>query len=202
MKVISEISLKDFEFWSGACDRAKNCTVEDFESIEEMFEELYPEGMTDTEINDFFWFDFDTIVQYLGYDNEEDFDRKHDPNYIDDDELEDYVEDWFYDFLDVVKDNEGTDALIFIYDEIFGEDIEDLCNNDEERTVLKNLEDYPQWLGERAYKFMVSINSDTLMSELFEDDKGHDILKNFPTKEQFRDEMMLKTKRHDPGNDS
>ena len=39
-------------------------------------EELYPEGMTDTELNDLVWFDFDFVVQILGYEDEEDFDRK------------------------------------------------------------------------------------------------------------------------------
>ena len=35
-------------------------------------EELYPDGMEETEINDFFWFDGDTIAQALGYEDEDD----------------------------------------------------------------------------------------------------------------------------------
>lgn len=34
MKVISEISLRDFKFWSGGEDRAKNCTDEQLDKIE------------------------------------------------------------------------------------------------------------------------------------------------------------------------
>lgn len=199
MTVIIEMPLKDFQFWSGGADRAENCTDDDFERIEEMFEELYPEGMTDSEINDFFWFDFDTIARHLGYEDEEDFDRKRDPNYIDDDELEDYVQEWFKDFLD--RDVRDTNEQMYLYEEVFGEDAEDLCHTDEERTKLKRIKesegDYPQWLGEYANEFMLTISADTLMTALFEDDRGSIVLSNFPTKEELREELMTQIKSHE-----
>ena len=68
MKVISEISLRDFKFWSGGEDRAKNCTDEQLDKIESIMESDAPEsGWTDDDINNFFWFDFDTIADCLGY---------------------------------------------------------------------------------------------------------------------------------------
>lgn len=67
MKVYTEQSLKDFEFWSGARDRAKYLTDDQFDTIEAILEDAYPDGMTDTEINDFFWFAEDTIADWLGY---------------------------------------------------------------------------------------------------------------------------------------
>ena len=67
MKVYTEQSLKDFEFWSGARDRAKYLTDDQFDTIEAILEDAYPDGMTDTEINDFFWFEEDTIADWLGY---------------------------------------------------------------------------------------------------------------------------------------
>ena len=67
MKVYTEQSLKDFEFWSGARDRAKYLTDDQFDTIETILEDAYPDGMTDTEINDFFWFEEDTIADWLGY---------------------------------------------------------------------------------------------------------------------------------------
>lgn len=73
MKIYKEESLSDFEFWSGAVGRAENLTDEEFGIIEDALEEMFPDGMTETEINDFFWFDFDTIAQWLGYEDEEDF---------------------------------------------------------------------------------------------------------------------------------
>lgn len=50
MKVISEISLRDFKFWSGGEDRAKNCTDEQLDKIESIMESDAPEsGWTDDE---------------------------------------------------------------------------------------------------------------------------------------------------------
>ena len=67
MRIYTEQSLKDFEFWSGARDRAKYLTDDQFDTIEAILEDAYPDGMTDTEINDFFWFEEDTIADWLGY---------------------------------------------------------------------------------------------------------------------------------------
>lgn len=53
-----EKSLKDFDFWSGAIANAKNLTDEEFDTIESYLEES-GELMTETEINDFFWFDME-----------------------------------------------------------------------------------------------------------------------------------------------
>lgn len=64
--------LRDFRFWSGAEDRANLLTCRQFDIVESMMEEIAPEqGWTYTAINDFFWFEFDTIAQWLGYKNEE-----------------------------------------------------------------------------------------------------------------------------------
>ncbi len=66
MKVISEISLENFEFWSGAQSTAAELNGEQFAILEEALEDLHPEGMTDTEINDLFWFDSDWVLQTAG----------------------------------------------------------------------------------------------------------------------------------------
>lgn len=72
MKYFVEESLRDFNFWSGGKDRAELLTDEQFDTVEQMMEEMDPaDGWTDTAINDFFWFDFDTIAQWLGYADEE-----------------------------------------------------------------------------------------------------------------------------------
>ena len=67
MKIYSEKSLKDFEFWSGAKDTVKYLTEDEINQIENILEDCFPEGMSDTEINDFFWFEDDTIAEWLGY---------------------------------------------------------------------------------------------------------------------------------------
>lgn len=72
MKIYTEKSLRDFEFWSGAKDTAKYLTSRELDQIESILEECYPEGMDETAINDFFWFEEDTIAEWLGYDSFED----------------------------------------------------------------------------------------------------------------------------------
>ena len=43
MKVISEMSLTNFEFWGGAKDRAKMLTYEEIEQIGNVLEDIYNE---------------------------------------------------------------------------------------------------------------------------------------------------------------
>lgn len=195
MKYIVEESLRNFKFWSGGKDRADNCSDEELDRIEEFLEEIEPaEGWTDGDINDMFWFEFDTLAQHLGYEDEEDFGLKHDPYYLDDDELVDYVKDWFYPILQDIKTREGTDGLVYLYENCFIGDYLDFAENDEEYENAENSEEYPDWIGERIYRFFLNIDASELMEALFEDDNGYNILENFPTKEQFRKEMMRKVK--------
>lgn len=72
MIIIKEIELKGFEFWGGAKDIANLIEDDEFYIIEELLEALYPDGITETQVNDFFWFEGDTIAQALGYVDEED----------------------------------------------------------------------------------------------------------------------------------
>ena len=67
MKVYKEVNAYNFDFWSGAKDTVKYLTDEEVNMIFEMLEELYPEGMDETEVNDLFWFEDDTIAEWLGY---------------------------------------------------------------------------------------------------------------------------------------
>lgn len=72
MKYFVEESLSNFQFWSGGKDRAKLLSAEQLDTVEQMLEEIEPaDGWSDTAINDFFWFDFDTICEWLGYADEE-----------------------------------------------------------------------------------------------------------------------------------
>ena len=67
MKIYTEESLKNFEFWSGAKDTVKYLTDDELDTIEEILEDVYPEGMSETQINDIFWFEDDWIAEILGY---------------------------------------------------------------------------------------------------------------------------------------
>lgn len=71
MRIYSEESLTRFQFWSGAKDRAEKLTYDELETIENILDDCYPEGMSDTELNDLFWFDFGTVCEWLDLDEEE-----------------------------------------------------------------------------------------------------------------------------------
>ena len=77
MKVIKEVNgFYDFEFWSEAEDTAQILEDNgDFETVMDMLEDIYPYGMTATELNDIFWFEKDFIAESLGYDSWEEYEN-------------------------------------------------------------------------------------------------------------------------------
>ena len=74
MIITREETLTNFDFWSGAKDNASMLTYEQLEEVTRQLEEIYPEGMTETQINDMFWFDFGYVCELIGlsYDEEND----------------------------------------------------------------------------------------------------------------------------------
>ena len=60
MIIKTETNLRNFETWSGATE-TKNLILDAGleEEFEGLIEELYPEGLTDTELNDILWYDDD-----------------------------------------------------------------------------------------------------------------------------------------------
>lgn len=70
MKVIidgfSNQNMIDYT-WSGARDTLIDLTWEQITTVRSYLEELYPEGITMTDLNDFLWFERDTIAEWLGY---------------------------------------------------------------------------------------------------------------------------------------
>ena len=67
MIIKTETNLRDFNAWGGAIN-TKNIILDAGleEEFAEIIEELYPEGLTDTELNDIFWFDGSWILETLG----------------------------------------------------------------------------------------------------------------------------------------
>lgn len=73
MEYMVEKPLRNFEFWSGAKNTADRLNEEQFAIVEHLLEQEQEERiagggepMTETEINDFFWFDSDTIYEWAG----------------------------------------------------------------------------------------------------------------------------------------
>jgi len=71
MKTIKETDLYYFEFWGGATQYTNKLTKKEFDEISYQLEEFYPDGLTETEINDLFWFEIEFICELLQL-NEED----------------------------------------------------------------------------------------------------------------------------------
>lgn len=94
MTVTKEVNAYNFEFWSGGKDTAEELTLSEIDTVfnwlenqdgiwsdilfaiwaNELFKRVeknlgytisFP--MTETEVNDFFWFGRDEIAQFLGY---------------------------------------------------------------------------------------------------------------------------------------
>lgn len=77
MKITEEISLRNFEGWSGAVDTLNTLTDEQKDLLEATLEELWPDGMDETSLNDLLWFENDAIAEWLGFDDWEDLERKN-----------------------------------------------------------------------------------------------------------------------------
>lgn len=73
MKIYSDISLENFDYWSGAVYTAKRISEADkWDELEAILEDLYPDGMTDTQLNDLLWMDSETVYEWLGISEEDD----------------------------------------------------------------------------------------------------------------------------------
>ena len=67
MKIITETSIDQFKPWSGAVDtfnRIKEAEL--LSELEAQLDDLYPDGLTDTELNDLLWFDEESVYEWLG----------------------------------------------------------------------------------------------------------------------------------------
>ena len=71
MIIKTETNLRNFKTWSGATETKKiilDAGLE--EEFEELIEEIYPDGLSDTKLNDILWFDGSWILETLGIEEE------------------------------------------------------------------------------------------------------------------------------------
>lgn len=73
MRVYNDnLSLRNFDAWSGAVDTKETIINEGKDKdFDYLIEELYPEGLTDTQLNDLLWFEEDWIFEMLGIEIDE-----------------------------------------------------------------------------------------------------------------------------------
>lgn len=104
MKIVSEITLADFEAWSGGEDTLRHIIDEGgCDNLEAILEDLYPDGMTDTQLNDILRFETEWCYEMAGV---------SDPNAEDDTEDDDEgwtdeKQDAFDEFCGQFHDCEG-----------------------------------------------------------------------------------------------
>ena len=77
MTITYELDLNSFQAWSGAKDtldrvqREGKCGL-----LEQILEDIYPDGMTETELNDLLWFDSESVYEWLGIRSEEQIEKE------------------------------------------------------------------------------------------------------------------------------
>lgn len=77
MTITYELDLNSFEAWSGAKETLERIQREGkCAELENVLEELYPDGMTETELNDLLWFEPETVYEWLEIRSEEQIEKE------------------------------------------------------------------------------------------------------------------------------
>lgn len=85
LKLIMDIG--DYRPWSGAVDTFYKIQDADMVgALENYLEDIYPEGLTVTELNDILWFDGESVLRDLGISDEEDDEDEEEDEYEEDEE--------------------------------------------------------------------------------------------------------------------
>lgn len=90
MKIYAETNLDNFNAWSGGLD-TKNAIINagKEDEFDEYIEELYPDGIDATMLNDILWFDRDSLYEMLGLNEDGELIENDDDNDYERDEDED-----------------------------------------------------------------------------------------------------------------
>ena len=131
MKIYTEISLSNFEAWSGAVDTFNKIYNEGkCDELETILEELYPDGMTETQLNDLLWFESETVFEWLGIRSEEKIQDEIDELR---EELEELVYNWTEECEELELDLDDERQALWVNDYKF--------DYDELKEKIKELEE-------------------------------------------------------------
>lgn len=73
MRIYKDFEADTFEAWSGAVDTLDKILDEGKgEELEELLDEIFPDGAEETEVNDLLWFDDEYVFEMLGIKTDED----------------------------------------------------------------------------------------------------------------------------------
>ena len=72
MSLVVNVGIDGFKPWSGAISTWNE--IEEANKVDELeflLEEIYPDGITDTQLNDILWFESDWVYESLGITEED-----------------------------------------------------------------------------------------------------------------------------------
>lgn len=109
MTITYELDLRNFKAWSGAKDTLERVINEGkCDLLEQILEDIYPEGMTETELNDLLWFEPETIYEWLGIRSEEQIKKEIEEA---EEELNEKISDMEFDLDDDLTEEERQDII-------------------------------------------------------------------------------------------
>lgn len=109
MTITYELDLNSFEAWNGAVDTLERIQREGkCAELENVLEELYPDGMTETELNDLLWFDSESVYEWLGIRSEGQIEKEIEEAEA---ELEEKLNDLEFDLDDDLTEEERKDII-------------------------------------------------------------------------------------------
>ena len=109
MTITYELDLNSFQAWSGAVDTLERIQREGkCAELENILEELYPDGMTETELNDLLWFDSESVYEWLGIRSESQIKEEIEEAEA---ELEEKLSDLEFDLDDDLTEEERKDII-------------------------------------------------------------------------------------------
>ena len=109
MTITYELDLNSFQAWSGAKETLERIQREGkCAELENILEELYPDGMTETELNDLLWFDSESVYEWLGIRSEGQIEKEIEEAEA---ELEEKLSDLEFDLDDDLTEEERKDII-------------------------------------------------------------------------------------------
>ena len=109
MTITYELDLNSFQAWSGAKETLERIQREGkCAELENVLEELYPDGMTETELNDLLWFDSESVYEWLGIRSESQIEKEIEEA---EEELEEKLSDLEFDLDDDLTEEEKKDII-------------------------------------------------------------------------------------------
>lgn len=75
MRIYKEVDAMSIETWGNARHTVQKLDMQELDTVLDILEDCYPEGIDGTALNDFLSFDTDTIAEWLGYADWEELER-------------------------------------------------------------------------------------------------------------------------------